>query len=127
MFEDQARRGRQARNFAKNVQKILDLKLSSGTDIFRKFRWVPLLKPILAPSQIFCEAFFIIWGSLLSASFIYSGLKLIHRDGNVQKQLEDIEIRQSTSRTDHGTARQRKNLESGKNYDCNKYSGFLLL
>ena len=92
MFEDQARRGRQARNFAKNVQKILDLKLSSGTDIFRKFRWEPLLKPILAPSQIFCEAFFIIWGSLLSASFIYSGLKLIHRDGNVQKQLEDIEI-----------------------------------
>ena len=100
MFEDQARRGRQARNFAKNVQKILDLKLSSGTDIFRKFRWVPLLKPILAPSQIFCEAFFIIWGSLLSASFIYSGLKLIHRDGNVQRQLEDIEIGQSTSRTD---------------------------
>ena len=100
MFEDQARRGRQARNFAKNVQKILDLKLSSGTDIFRKFRWVPLLKPILAPSQIFCQAFFIIWGSLLSASFIYSGLKLIHRDGNVQRQLEDIEIGQSTSRTD---------------------------
>ena len=25
------------------------------------------------------------------------------------------------------TARQRKDLESGKNYDCNKYSGFLLL
>ena len=63
-------------------------------------RWVPLLKPILAPSQIFSQAFFIIWGSLLSASFIYSGLKLIHRDGNVQKQLEDIEIGQSTSRTD---------------------------
>ena len=69
------------------------------------------LKPSLAPSQIFCQAFFIIWGSLLSASFIYSGLKLIHRDGDVQKQPEDIEIGQSTSRTD---GRQRKNLESGK-------------
>ena len=36
----------------------------------------------------------------MSASFIYSGLKLIHRDGNVQKQLEDIEIGQSISRMD---------------------------
>ena len=42
----------------------------------------------------------------MSASFIYNGLKLIHRDGNVQKQLEDIEIRQSTSRTD-GRLRER--------------------
>ena len=57
-------------------------------------------KPSLAPSQIFCQAFFLIWRSLLSASFIYSRLILIHRDGHVQKQLEDIEIGQSTSRTD---------------------------
>ena len=38
MFEN-PRRGRQARNFTKNVPKILDLKSSSeqhGTDIFRK-------------------------------------------------------------------------------------------
>ena len=35
MFEN-PRGGRQARNFTKNVPKILDLKSSSGTDIFRK-------------------------------------------------------------------------------------------
>ena len=35
MFEN-PRRGRQARNFTTNVPKILDLKSSSETDIFRK-------------------------------------------------------------------------------------------
>ena len=65
------------------------------------------LKPSLAPSQIFCQAFFVIWGSLLLVSFIYSGLKLIHRDGNVPKQLEAIEIGQSTSRTNGRRGRER--------------------
>ena len=58
---------------------------------------------------------FIIWGSLLSASFIYSGLKLIHRDGNaLQKQLEDIEIGQSTSRTDGRRGRVRRTSKVAK-------------
>lgn len=37
---------------------------------------------------IICQLFFIIWGLLLSATFIYSGLKVIYRAKNVQKQLE---------------------------------------
>ena len=42
MFEN-PRRGRQARNFTKNIPKILDLK-SSYEQIFSKnYRWVPLL------------------------------------------------------------------------------------
>lgn len=37
---------------------------------------------------IICQLFFIIWGLLLSATFIYSGLKVIYRAKNVEKQLE---------------------------------------
>ena len=37
---------------------------------------------------IICQLFFIIWGLLLSASFIYSGLKVIYRAKNVGKHLE---------------------------------------
>ena len=47
MFEN-PRRGRQARNFTKNVPKILDLKLSSEQIFSENWRWVPLpdtLKP----------------------------------------------------------------------------------
>ena len=41
MFEN-SRRGRQARNFAKNVPKILDLKSSSEQTFSENCRWVPL-------------------------------------------------------------------------------------
>ena len=41
MFEN-PRRGRQARNFGKNVPKIIDLKSSS--DISENCRWVPLTR-----------------------------------------------------------------------------------
>lgn len=37
---------------------------------------------------ITCQLFFIIWGLLLSATFIYSGVKVIYRAKTVQKQLE---------------------------------------
>ena len=37
---------------------------------------------------IICQIFFIVWGLLLSATFIYSGLKVIYRAKNVEKQLE---------------------------------------
>ena len=41
MFEN-PRRGRQARNFTKNVPKILDLKSSSEQIFSENWRWVPL-------------------------------------------------------------------------------------
>ena len=41
MFEN-PRRGRLARNFAKTVQKILDLKSSSEQIFSENCRWVPL-------------------------------------------------------------------------------------
>ena len=41
MFEN-PRRGRQARNFGKNVPKILDLKSSSKQIFSENCRWVPL-------------------------------------------------------------------------------------
>ena len=44
MFEN-PRRGRQARNFGKNVPKILDLKSSSEQIFSENCRWVPLLIP----------------------------------------------------------------------------------
>ena len=43
MFEN-PRRGRQARNFTKNVPKILDLKSSSEQIFSENWRWVPLIK-----------------------------------------------------------------------------------
>ena len=42
MFEN-PRRGRQARNFTKNVPKILDLKSSYEQIFSENWRWVPLL------------------------------------------------------------------------------------
>ena len=42
MFEN-PRRGRQARNFGKNVPKILDLKLSSEQIFSENCHWVPLI------------------------------------------------------------------------------------
>ena len=42
MFEN-PRRGRQARSFITNVQKILDLKLSSEQIFSKNWRWVTLL------------------------------------------------------------------------------------
>ena len=41
MFEN-PRRGRQARNFTKNVPKILDIKSSSEQIFSENCRWVPL-------------------------------------------------------------------------------------
>ena len=41
MFES-TRRGRQARNFATNVPKIVDLKSSSEQIFSENCRWVPL-------------------------------------------------------------------------------------
>ena len=82
------------------------------------------LKPSLAPSQIFCQAFFIIclycqrvsftvdWNSFIEMGMYRSNWRISRSDKVLQ------------GRTD-GEA--RENLESCKNFDCNKYSGFLLL
>lgn len=46
----------------------------------------------LTPLLIVCQSFFILWGFLISLSFIYSGLKVILRAGRVQQQLQNNEI-----------------------------------
>ena len=56
------------------------------------------LRPKLAPLLIICQSFFILWGFVLSASFIYSGLKVIRYDYRVQKQLKAIELGEGASR-----------------------------
>ena len=53
MFEN-PRRGRQARNFATNAPKILDLKSSSEQIFSRK---LPLGAPVLASSHVAMKAF----------------------------------------------------------------------
>ena len=52
------------------------------------------IKPELDPLLIVCQSFFIIWGLLLSGSFIYSGHKVINRVGNVREELNSIERNQ---------------------------------
>ena len=49
------------------------------------------IKPNFAPLLIVCQSLFILWGFLLSVSFIYSGLKVIRGASRLQKQLETIE------------------------------------
>ena len=49
------------------------------------------MKPELDALLIVCQSFFILWGLLLSGSFIYSGWKVINRVENVQEQLSAIE------------------------------------
>ena len=53
------------------------------------------IKPNFAPLLIVCQSFFILWGFLLSVSFIYSGLKVIRGASRLQKQLETIESGQN--------------------------------
>ena len=57
------------------------------------------VKPKLTPLLIVCQSFFILWGFLLSVSFIYSGLKVIHRADRAQKQLETIELGEAATKT----------------------------
>ena len=57
------------------------------------------IKPKFAPLLIVCQSFFILWGILLSASFIYSGLKVINRASTVQRQLETIEPGETAAKT----------------------------
>ena len=49
------------------------------------------IKPELDALLIVCQSFFILWGLLLSGSFIYSGCKVINRVENVHDQLNSIE------------------------------------
>ncbi|KAL9976226.1 hypothetical protein ACROYT_G013498 [Oculina patagonica] len=49
------------------------------------------MKPELDALLIVCQSFFILWGLILSGSFIYSGCKVINRVENVHEQLNAIE------------------------------------
>ena len=51
MFEN-LRKGRQARNFTKNVPKILDVKSSSEQIFSENCRWVPVVKAFEPESSI---------------------------------------------------------------------------
>ena len=46
---------------------------------------------------LICQVFIIVWGFLLSASFIYSGFKVIHQVRNVEKRLQ-LQNRANTSK-----------------------------
>lgn len=46
---------------------------------------------------IICQLFFIVWGLLLSAGFIYSGLKVIYQVKNIEKRL-DMQHKTNTSK-----------------------------
>ena len=48
------------------------------------------IMPKLNALLIVCQSFFILWGLLLSGSFIYSGCKVINHVENVHQQLNDI-------------------------------------
>ena len=52
---------------------------------------VTSIKPELKVLLIVCQSFFILWGLLLSGSFIYSGWKVISYVERVQQQLRSIE------------------------------------
>lgn len=49
------------------------------------------IKPELDALLIVCQSFFILWGLLLSGSFIYSGCKVIKQVDKVHEQLKAIE------------------------------------
>ena len=49
------------------------------------------IKPELNALLIVCQSFFILWGLLLSGSFIYSGCKVINHVNKVHDQLDAIE------------------------------------
>lgn len=66
----------------------------------------------LTPLLIVCQSFFILWGFLLSVSFIYSGLKVILSSEKVQKQLEMIET--GTSQRVSGKRRQTRTIKVAK-------------
>lgn len=53
---------------------------------------VTALRADLTPLIIVCQSLFILWGFLLSTSFIYSGLKVIQRDVAVQRELQIVQI-----------------------------------
>ena len=55
------------------------------------------IKPNLAPLLILCQSFFILWAFFLSASFFYSGLKVIRRTRKVKKEFEAIELGEASS------------------------------
>lgn len=53
---------------------------------------VTAMKAELTPLIIVCQSLFILWGFLLSTSFIYSGLKVIQHDLTVQRELQMVQI-----------------------------------
>lgn len=66
----------------------------------------------LTPLLIVCQSFFILWGFLLSASFIYSGLKVILSSEKVQKQLDTIET--GTAQGTSGNRRHTRPIKVAK-------------
>ena len=67
------------------------------------------IKPDFAPLLILCQSFFILWGFLLSASFIYSGLKIIRHTRKVKKEFETIELGEAAVKATSGKPRHATN------------------
>ena len=65
------------------------------------------VNPDLAIYLIICQSFFTLWGILLSASFIYSGSKVIIRAGRLRKQLETTELGERAARESGKRSKER--------------------
>jgi len=72
------------------------------------------VRPHLAPLMIVCQSFFILWGFLLSAGFIYSGLKVIHRARRAQRQIGTIELRDAATAKANGARRKERTSKVAK-------------
>ena len=95
MFEN-PRRGRQARNFATNVPKILELKSSSEQIFSENCRWVPLLRLVVQNNrdclsqQPGCNEYSTSPGRILSDSVgIETANTLIHSVGSLSETIPD--------------------------------------
>ena len=83
------------------------------------------IKPRFAPLLIVCQSFFILWGFLLSASFIYSGSKVIRHASRVQRQLEEIELREPAAKAAGGRRRVTRTSKVAKVTFATSILGFV--
>ena len=83
------------------------------------------VSPHLAPLMIVCQSYFILWGFLLSAGFIYSGLKVIYRARRVQRQIGTIELADAAWAKANGARRKERAFKVAKVTFATNILGFV--